>query len=219
MRKIRVLVAEDHTIVRKGLCALLAAEASIEIVGEAEDGREAIRLAEDCLPDVVLMDLAMPGLNGLEATYQLKERLPQTRVLILTVHANEEYILQVLRSGARGYVVKKAAPAELVSAILAVSRGEFFLSPSISRTVVEDYLRRAELTATGDEYERLSPREREVLQLMAEGRPNREIAEVLCISVKTVESHRARLLEKLGLHSTADLILYAVRKGIILLNP
>ena len=215
MSKIRVLLAEDHTIVRKGLRSLLDGEAGIEVVGEAEDGRAAVEHARQLRPDVVLMDIAMPGLNGLEATRQLKRQFPEVKVLVLTMYANEEYIFQILRAGASGYVVKKAAPGELVTAIQTVHRGDFYLSPSISRTVIEEYVRQAEAMAGEDRYERLTPREREVLQLIAEGHANREIGEVLHISVKTVETHRANLMEKLDLHSTAQLTQYAIRKGVV----
>jgi DNA-binding NarL/FixJ family response regulator len=216
---IRVLLAEDHTIVRKGLRSLLEDEADIEVVGEAEDGREAVRMTQRLLPDVVLMDISMSGLNGLEATRQIKKRFPEVNVLILTRHAGEEYILQILRAGASGYVVKKAAPKELVSAIQAVYRDGSFLSPSISRTVIEEYIRQAEATTGQDSYGRLTPREREVLQLVAEGRSNREIAELLHISVKTVDNHRANLMDKLDIHSTAELTQYAIRTGVISLDP
>jgi len=215
MNKIRVLLAEDHTIVRKGLRSLLDGEAGIQVVGEAADGREAVDKVGQLLPDIVLMDIAMPGLNGLEATRQISREFPKVKVLILTMHADEEYILQILQAGAHGYVVKQAAPEELVSAVQAVYRGDLFLSPSISRTVIQEYIRHAEAMVGQDSYELLTPREREVLQLIAEGRPPRKIAERLCISVKTVETHRAHLMHKLDAHSTADLTRYAIRKGII----
>jgi DNA-binding NarL/FixJ family response regulator len=212
---VRVLLAEDHTIVRKGLRSLLDGEAGIEVIGEAKDGREAIEKAGQLHPDVVVMDITMPGLNGLEATRQIKKRFPEVQVVILTVHANEEYVFQILRAGASGYVVKQAAPGELISAIQAAYRGESFLSPSISRKVIEEYVRQAEATAEPDSYDQLTDREREVLQLIAEGHPNREIAGLLHISVKTVETHRARLMDKLDLHSTAELTQYALRRGMI----
>ena len=215
MREIRVLLAEDHTIVRKGLRSLLDSEADIEVIGEAEDGRQAVEMAGELMPDVVLMDITMPSLNGFEATRQIKQRFPDVKVLVLTMHANEEYVFQILRAGASGYVVKKAAPTELVSAIRAVHRSESFLSPSISRTVIEEYIQQAEAMSRQDGYERLTPREREVLQLVAEGHSSREIAEVLSVSVKTVETHRANLMDKLGLHSVAELTQYAIRRGVI----
>jgi len=214
MNKIRVLLAEDHTIVRKGLRSLLDGEVGMEVIGEAEDGREAIQMTQQLLPDVVLMDISMPELNGLEATRQIKERFPEVKVLVLTRHADEELVLQILRAGASGYVVKKAAPAELILAIQAVYRGDSFLSPSISRHVIEEYIRKADAMEENS-YDRLTDREREVLQLIAEGHPNREIAELLHISVKTVENHRASLMDKLHIYSTAELTRYAIRKGVI----
>ena len=219
MNKIRVLLAEDHTIVRKGLCSLLDSAAGIEVIGEAQDGREAVEKVQLSLPDVVLMDISMPFLSGLEATRQIKKRVPDAQVLILTMHATEEYIFQMLRAGASGYVVKQAAPAELVSAIQAVHRGESFLSPSISKKVIEEYIRQANETLEKDRYDKLTDREREVLQLIAEGHSNRETAELLHISVKTVETHRAHLMDKLDIHSTAELTQYAIRKGVISPDP
>jgi two-component system response regulator NreC len=213
--RIRVLLAEDHTIVRKGLRSLLDGEAGIEVIGEAEDGREAIEKVQQLRPDVVLMDITMPGLNGLEATRQIKKRFPEVKVVVLTVHANEEYIFQILRAGASGYLVKQAAPTELLSAIQAAYRGESFLSPSISKKVIEEYIQQAEATAEQDSYDQVTNRQREVLQLIAEGHSNREIAELLHISVKTVETHRANLMDKLDIHSTAELTQYAIRKGVI----
>ena len=214
---VRVLLAEDHTIVRKGLRTLLEDEAGIEVIAEAEDGREAVRLVEELRPDVVLMDFSMPGLNGLEATRQIKQWVPEVKVLVLTRHAHEDYVSAVLRAGASGYVVKSAAPAELVSAIRAVSRGDSFLSPTVSRTVIEGYVRQAEAMAQ-DSHERLTGREREVLQLIAEGHSSRGIAERLYISEKTVRKHRANLMDKLDLHGTAELTQYAIRKGLVSLD-
>jgi len=217
-RIVRVLLAEDHTIVRKGLRSLLDGEPDVEVVGEAEEGREAVRMTRRLLPDVVLMDISMPGLNGLEATHQIKRDLPAVNVLILSRHANEEYVLQILRAGASGYVVKQAAPTELLLAIRAAHRGEFFLSPSISREVIEEYVQQAPGTAE-DRWGRLTDREREVLQLIAEGHTSREIAELLTISEQTVRTHRANLMNKLDIHSTAELTQYAIRKGVISLDP
>ena len=214
MSKIQVLLADDHPIVRKGLRALLEGEAGIEVIGEAEDGREAVQKTQELLPDVVLMDLSMPALSGLEATRQIKKRFPEVKVLVLTRHANEEYVFQILRAGASGYVVKKAAPTELMLAIKAVYQGDSFLSPAISRPVIEEYIRKAE-AMTEDRYDRLTDREREVLQLIAEGHSSREIAELLHISEKTVRSHRANLIDKLDIHSTAELTQYAMRKGVV----
>jgi len=215
MGRIRVLLAENHTIVRKGLRVLLDDETDIEVVGEAEDGREAVEQVERLHPDVVLMDITMPLLNGVEATRQIKAQYPEVQVLGLTRHENEEYIYQLLRAGASGYVVKQAAPAELVEAIRAVFEGDTYLSPSINPSVVEAYIRQANAMVKKGPEERLTPREREVLQLVAEGRTNREIARVLSISVKTVEHHRANLMSKLGLYSAAELTQYAIRMGVI----
>jgi DNA-binding NarL/FixJ family response regulator len=214
MTKIRVLLAEDHTIVRKGLRALLDEEAGIEVIEEAQDGREAVRKVGQLRPDVVVMDLSMPALNGLEATRQIKKQFPEVKVLILTMHADEEYVYQILRSGASGYVVKQAAPAELVLAIRAVYRGDSFLSPSISKKVIEDYIQQAEATVKNS-YDTLTNREREVLQLIAEGLSTLDIAELLHISEKTVRVHRGHLMDKLDIHSTAGLTRYAIRKGVI----
>lgn len=211
---IRVLLAEDHTIVRKGLRSLLDAEPEIEVVGEAENGREAVQEAQQLLPDVVLMDITMPDLNGLEATRQIRKALPQVQVVVLTMHTTEEHVLQALWAGASGYVVKQAAVPELVLAIKAVHRGDNFLSPAVSRTVIAEYRRQAEATMSRSPYDRLTDREREVLQLVAEGHSSREIAEKLCISVKTVEAHRSNLMQKLGLHNTAHLIAYAIGRGL-----
>ena len=217
MNKIKVLLAEDHTIVRKGLHSLLEKEIGVEVVGEAEDGREAVRKAEKLQPDVVVMDIAMPGLNGLEATRQIKKRFPEMKIIILTVHANEEYVLQTLRAGASGYLVKKAAPADLIEAIQAVYKGDSFLSPSISKTVIDEYIRQTETKSERDIiYGKLTTREREVFQLIIEGHKNREIADLLYVSIKTVETHKAHIMDKLNVHSTAELIRYAMDKDLII---
>jgi len=217
MGKIRVLVADDHTILRKGLCSLLEGKPDIEVVGEAEDGREAVEKVEALLPDVVLMDITMPRLNGLEATRQIKRLFPRVKIVALTMYTNEEYIQQFLQAGASGYVVKQAAPAELISAIQAVYRGDSFLSPMISKTIIDEYLKRAE-PAASSEQAKLTDREREVLQLIAEGYSNRDIAQKLQISIKTAGVHRTNLMEKLGIHNVTDLVKYALRKGIIRLD-
>jgi DNA-binding NarL/FixJ family response regulator len=214
MAAIRVLLAENHTIVRKGLSALLADEPDIQVVGEAQDGREALRQVEALRPDVVLMDISMPGLNGLEATRQIARRYVGVRVVMLTMHTDEEYILEALKAGASGYLLKEAAPEELVLAVQAVSRGESFLSPSVSRTVINQYLRHDQ-TAPDESLERLTEREREVLQLVAEGHNNRDIAALLSLSVKTVENHRAHLMAKLDIHTVAGLTQYAIRHRVI----
>ena len=215
MNTVRILIAEDHTIVRKGLCSILKNEKDIDVIGEAENGKEAIKKVEELTPDVVVMDISMPLLNGLEATRQIKKRFPEVKVLILTVHSNEEYILEILKAGASGYLVKKAAPEELVAAIHAVSRGNSFLSPSVSKSVIKKFLQVAGAEAGLEKSSLLTEREREVLQLIAEGYSTRKIAELLFISVKTVEAHRSHIMEKLDLHNIADLTRYAIRTGII----
>ena len=216
MKKIKVVIADDHTIVRKGLCAILESEDDMEVVGEAEDGREAIKKVEEFQPDVVLLDITMPILNGLEVTRQLRRRYPKLKILILTMHDNEEYVFETLRAGASGYLVKRTAPDELISAIKAVYREGSFLSPAISKRVIDEYLRTGPKKVKEDEeYGKLTEREREVLQLIAEGHANREIAELLHISIKTVESHRSHLMEKLHLRNIAELTQYAIRKGLI----
>ncbi len=215
MSKIKVLLAEDHTIVRKGLRALLDDEADIEVVGEAENGREALDQVQQASPDIVLMDILMPVLNGLEATRQIKKDFPEVKVLILTMHTSEEYIFQILQAGASGYLVKQTAPTELVLAIRAVHRGESFLSPLVSKNVIKEYIRQAEMMGQQNSYDNLTNREREVLQLLAEGHSNQAVAELLHISVKTVKTHRMHLMEKLNLHTMVELIKYAIRKGLI----
>ena len=214
MHKVRILLADDHTILRDGIRALLEDEPDMLVIGEAEDGRTAVKLACQLKPDVVLMDIAMPLLNGLEATRQIKRECPQVNVLILTMHENEEYIRQVLASGAMGYILKDAAARELLAAIHAVQRGEAVLSPAITRLVIENYLRWGDLQKE-DNPHGLSPREREVLQLIAEGYSTRQIAEILCISIKTVQAHRTNLMSKLDLHDRGDLIKYAIQRKII----
>jgi len=214
MNKIRILLADDHTILRSGIRAILEDEPGFVVVGEAENGRSAVTMACQVEPDVVIMDIAMPLLNGLEATRQIKRQCPGVRVLILTMHDNEEYIRQVLEAGAMGYILKDAAAKELINAIRAVHRGESVLSPAITRLVIEDYLRWGG-TRPQEESDGLSPREREVLQLIAEGHTNKQIAEILSISVKTVQAHRTNLMQKLDLHDRGELIKYAIQKKII----
>jgi DNA-binding NarL/FixJ family response regulator len=214
MHKVRILLADDHTILRDGIRALLEDEPDMLVIGEAEDGRTAVKMACQLKPDLVLMDIAMPLLNGLEATRQIKRECPQVNVLILTMHENEEYIRQVLASGAMGYILKDAAARELLEAIHAVQRGEAVLSPAITRLVIENYLRWGDLQ-NEDNPHGLTPREREVLQLIAEGYSTRQIAEILSISVKTVQAHRTNLMSKLDLHDRADLIKYAIQRKII----
>jgi two-component system response regulator NreC len=212
--KIRVLLADDHTILRDGIRALLDDQVDMEVIGEAEDGHSTVKLVAKLTPDVVVMDIAMPLLNGLEATRQIQRDYPQVKVLILTMHENEEYIRQVSAAGALGYVLKDAAARDLLGAIRAVHQGEAVLSPAITRLVIEDYLRWGDIRPA-DTSNGLSPREREVLQLIAEGYTNKEIAEILSLSVKTIQSHRTNLMSKLDLHNRGELIKYAIQKKII----
>ncbi len=219
-REIRILIADDHTIVRQGLKRILEDEPGIEVVGEAVDGRDAVAKAMDLMPDIVLMDLSMPSLHGLEATRQITKRLPKSRVLILSMHKNEGYVLQSLQAGGSGYILKDSASEEVAGAIRSVSRGDSYLSPSISRVVIEDYLR---LSTPGTEgakslYDTLTVREREIFQLLAEGLKNQEIAERLHVSVKTVETHRAHIMEKLNLNNIAELVKYSIEIGIVQLD-
>ena len=214
MNKIRVLLADDHTILRDGIRALLEDQADIEVIGEAQDGQATVKMTAKLQPDVVVMDIAMPLLNGLEATRQIQRDFPQVKVLILTMHENEEYIRQVLAAGALGYVLKDAAARDLLGAIRSVYQGEAVLSPAITRLVIEDYLRWGDIRPP-DSSNGLTSREREVLQLIAEGYTNKEIAEILCISIKTVQSHRTNLMSKLDLHDRGELIKYAIQKKII----
>jgi DNA-binding NarL/FixJ family response regulator len=214
MRKIRILLADDHTILRDGIRALLEDQQDIEVIGEAEDGQSAVKMAAQLDPDIVIMDIAMPLLNGLEATRHIRRDSPQVKVLILTMHENEEYIRQVLAAGAFGYVLKDAAARDLMGAIRAVYNGEAVLSPAVTRLVIEDYLRWGDIQPM-DASNELTSREREVLQLIAEGYTNKEIAEILCLSIKTIQSHRTNLMSKLDLHDRGDLIKYAIQKKII----
>ncbi len=213
--QIRVLVADDHTIVRQGLRALLEVNPDIAVVGEAEDGAGAVRLSVEMHPDVVVMDISMPVQDGLAATRAIKREAPGTQVLILTMHESDEYFFRVLQAGASGYVLKRAAPSDLTAAIRAVARGEVFLHPAVAKRLVSDYLSRAEAGERQPGYQQLTPREREVLALVAEGLGNREIAERLVLSLSTVQTHYSHLLEKLGLQNRAGLIKYAIRHGLI----
>lgn len=214
-QKTRVLIAEDHTIVRQGLSALINRQPDMRVVGEAQDGKEAVEKTKELCPDVVLMDIAMKHMNGLEATARIKKMVPEVKVLVLTMYENEEYIFQILRVGASGYLLKEAPMTELVAAIKAVNKGESYLSPSISKKVIEDYIRRAEMGEKSGIDDILSDREREILQLIAEGHTYDGIASILCISKKTVETHRANIMEKLNIHDKVGLVKYAIRKGLI----
>ena len=214
MTPVKLLLVDDHEIVRAGLRMLFSAEPDVQIVGEAASGREAIEQVAKLAPDVVLMDVAMPDMNGIEATRRIKEAFPQVVVLALTMHEDEEYFFEMLSAGASGYVPKRAAPDDLLSAIRVVNQGEVFIYPSMARLLVRDFLRRAEDTAPSDA-ELLTPREHEVLGWIAEGLTNREIAERLVISVKTVDRHRENIMRKLNLHNRVELVRYAIEKGLI----
>jgi two-component system response regulator NreC len=214
MEKIRLLLADDHTILRAGLRALLENEPDLSVIAEAEDGREAVKLACQLEPDIAIMDISMPLLSGLEAARQIRHACPSVKILILTMYENEEYIRQALAFGAMGYLLKDATSSELIHAVHAIQRGEAVLSPPVTRLVLENYLRWGDIqrdhSADG-----LSPREREVLQLIAEGYTNKQMAEILSLSIKTIQTHRMNLMSKLGLHDRADLIKYAIQRKII----
>ena len=212
---IRVLLVDDHTMFREGVRTLLGRYDDVEVVGEAGSGRQAVEEAVRLEPDVVLMDIALPDMGGLEATIEILRLRPRIRVLVLTQYESEAYAMPILKAGAAGYVVKKETAAELAAAIRAVNRGDSFLCPPVARAVLEGYLRAREAP---DPYDALSDRERQVLQLVAEGRTNREIADLLCVSIKTVMGHRASLTEKLGLHDRTDVVKYALRRDLIQLE-
>jgi two-component system response regulator NreC len=217
LKKIKVLIADDHTLVRQGIRSLLALAADIEIVGEAADGREAVEKVRQLGPDVVLMDLAMPNMGGLEATRRIRREFPATKVLAVTQYDDSEYVIPVMEAGARGFVTKMASPLELATAVQAVYRGDSFLSPSAATALVEECQLKFGAEGEKDSYQLLTDRERETLKLIAEGHTAREIAEVLLVSPKTVEWYKANLMSKLNLHNTADLIKYAIRKRIVTL--
>ncbi len=218
MPPIRVVIADDHAILREGIKVLLQGQADIVVVGEAEDGRQAVQRCQELRPDVVLMDIALPGLGGYEAALEIRRLMPNIRVLVLTQYDNKEYVLRFLRAGAAGYVVKKAVTTELVSAIRAVARGETYLHAAVAGAVVEDYLG-GERPVDEDVYDRLSEREKQVLKLIAEGSTNKEIASILDIAVKTVMAHRTNLMAKIGAHSRTDIFKFALRKGLIQVEP
>jgi two-component system response regulator NreC len=213
--KLRILLGDDHTIVRQGLRKILEEGTEWEVVGEAGDGRSAVQQAVELHPDLVVLDIGMPLLNGIEATRQIVRRLPSVPVLILSMHAQDAYVTQVVQAGARGYLLKDSAGTELIHAVEAVVAGKSFFSPAVARTMLNDYRQRLADRGIVDRYEALSEREREIFQLIAEGHSNKEIANILTVSPATVETHRAHILQKLDVHNTAELVLYAVRRGVI----
>ncbi len=213
--KIRIVIAEDHTILREGLRALLSSHSDFDIVGEAEDGRDAIRRVERLEPDLVLMDLSMPRMGGISAINDIKKRYPKIKIIALTVHKTEEYILAALQAGADGYILKDATHNELIMAIKSVIDNRQYLSPGVSEKVIQGYLEGKKTIKTDSSWDTLSQREKEVLKLIAEGYKNKEIAEFLCVSLKTVEKHRANLMKKLDLHNAAALTAFAMEKGMV----
>ena len=213
MSAIRILLADDHTLVREGLRKILEAQRGWEVVGEAADGRQAVRQVLELKPDLVILDLAMPQLGGVDAIQQIVKRLPSTRVLVLSMHADETYVTRALKAGAHGYLLKDSAGTDLIRAVSALAQHKSFFSPAVSRVMLDGYVRQLTERGITDRYDTLS--EREVFQLIAEGRVNKDIAEILHLSPNTVETHRARIMEKLDLHSAVEIALYAVRKGII----
>jgi two-component system response regulator NreC len=215
MKKIRVLLADDHTLMRRGLRLIVEQQPDLVVAGEAEDGRQAVTLVASLKPDVAVLDIGMPNLNGIEAAKQITDGKSGAAVVILSMHADETYILRALKAGARGYLLKDSAEPDLVRAIRSVAEGKSFFSPAVSKVLLEDYVKTLQRTGSEDSYDLLTPREREILQLIAEGNSNKDVANLLNLSVYTVETHRANLMEKLKLKSVPELILYAVRKGII----
>ena len=215
MKKIRILLADDHTLIRSGLRLIVEQNSDLVVVGEAEDGRQAVALTGSLKPDVAVLDIGMPNLNGIEAAKQITEGDAGTAVVVLSMHRDETYILRALKAGVRGYLLKDSAESDLVRAIRSVAEGKSFFSPTVSKVLLEDYMRKLQRTGAEDSYDLLTPREREILQLVAEGKSNKEVATMLNLSVYTVETHRANMMEKLKLKSVPELILYAVRKGII----
>lgn len=212
---IRIVLADDHTVMRSGLRLLLERQQNLQVVGEAADGKQAVEVAATEKPDVVVMDIAMPHLNGVEAARQIVLRSPQTAIVILSMHSDESYVIRSLKAGARAYLLKDSAEADLITAIRAITEGKSFFSPAVRQLLKEDYMRQLAEMGAEDTYELLTTREREVLQLVAEGKSNKEVANLLNLSLYTVETHRTHILQKLNLHSVPELILYAVRKGII----
>ncbi|MGO4884570.1 MAG: response regulator [Bryobacteraceae bacterium] len=215
MNTIRILLADDHRVVRKGLALLLESQPDFQVVAEASDGRQAVALADEHKPDIAVLDVAMPLLNGIEAARQIATRQPQTGIVFLSMHSDEGYVLKALKSGGKGYLLKDSAEYDLINAIRAVHDGKAFFSPAINKMLADEYMRQLRDSEVEDSYELLTTRERETLQLFAEARTPKEVATMLNLSLYTVETHRSNIFQKLNLHSTAELILYAVRKGVI----
>lgn len=212
---VRVVLADDHGVVRKGLRFILSQEPDVEVVGEAEDGRQAVRLASELNPNIIIIDIAMPELNGIDASMQICKAHPRIGVIILSMYSDEEFLVRALSAGAKGYLLKDSAETDLVRAVRVVASGKTFFSPTIAHTLLEDYMRRLQQEGLQDSYELLTDREREVLQLLARGRSNKEVATLLGLSVHTIDSHRTNLMQKLSLHNTAEIVIYAMRKRII----
>lgn len=215
MTPIRILLADDHQVVRRGLCLLLESQPGFQVVAEASDGRQAVALATEHAPDIALLDVAMPLLNGIEAARQISAKLPKTGIVFLSMHSDEGYVLKALKSGGKGYLLKDSAEYDLINAIRAVHDGKAFFSPAINKMLADEYMRQLREQEVEDSYELLTTRERETLQLFAEAKTPKEVASMLNLSLYTVETHRSNIFQKLNLHSTAELILYAVRKGVI----
>ncbi len=218
MSQIRVLIVDDHVIVREGIRALLEVQPDIEVVAEATNGEEAVSKTKEIQPDIVLMDITMPGMNGLEATHQIKQHSPDVKILVLTMHESDDYFFKILEAGASGYFVKGGSSSELISALRAVWHGDVFIYPTMAKKLLRDYLQLVKTGQDEESYDGLTNREREVLTLIAEGHTNQEIADLIVLSVATVQTHRARIMAKLGLHSRTELIKYAIRRGFITLD-
>ncbi|HEY1472242.1 MAG TPA: response regulator transcription factor [Candidatus Acidoferrum sp.] len=215
MRKTRILLADDHKLMRSGLKALIEQQPDLTVVGEADDGRQAVALAASLKPDLLVMDIGMPNLNGIEAARQITQANPATAIVILSMHSDESYVLRALKAGAKGYLLKDSAESDLIRAVHAVAGGKSSFSPAVSKVLLDDYVRKLQRSGAEDAYDLLTPREREILQLIAEGKSNKDVANLLNLSVYTVETHRSNIMEKLNLRGIPELILYAVRKGII----
>jgi len=213
---LRIILADDHKIVRDGLRALLANQPGMEVVAEADNGRSTVRLARELSPDLVIMDIGMPDLNGIDATRQITAELPKVKVIALSMHSDRRFVVQMFRAGASGYLLKDCAFEELTRAVAAVQKGQIYLSPAVAGPVMEDYIH--QLSSGGSGFSVLSPREREVLQLIAEGKSTKEVAALLCVSVKTIETHRQQIMSKLNIQSIAELIKYAIREGLTTLD-